>query len=292
MLGVKKPKMETTAFDTYKRLMREFKSVKAREYLKKAALVDENPEALCYYAVSLNRTNDNEADITECFKKAADLGSGWGMWEYASSYFDPWFEKAYKSGDPYAVFCCLKSGQFSGKMREILGSCAAVQNKRVENALLAAESGNMYCQVQLAHMYMTGDIPCETEEERRKNTFKWFLEAAKQSHPYAQLEIARIFWEGDQFVDVEKNLTTAYEWFRRAEKSDESCSRLLSTRVFDNFELHRRARRSLLTLICIRQYKKCEILAVLPLDIVKMIAMCMWNNTRNNECWKKRIIKQ
>ncbi len=105
----------------------------------------------------------------------------------------------------------------------------------------------------------------------------------------AQYSVAIGYEYGD---GVEKNLTKAYNWYKKAANQNHNWVSLrLKKEIFKNFDLHENARNALLCLIAIKKFRNDSPFIKVPMDVVKMIAKEVWE-TRNDVEWTLFIYKK
>jgi TPR repeat protein len=240
---------------------------------------EEDGEALCLLGMAYNEgvlgLKMNSKKAHKYFRKSAKSGCAWGMLKYGVMIFytnyliiphkerdaNKWFKRAFDNGDAYVKAYCYYSGWHVPKDRD----------KALELYFKALDEGHIYATQAIAYYYYYNN--------NDKEAFLWFLKGANQEHGECQELVGDMLLKGN---GVERNLTMAWKWLKKAVKNRPS-SKTYTSKEFVNFDLHENCRNSLLCLIGIRKYKKN--LIVFPLDIVILITRILWN-TRNEQCWK------
>ena len=217
----------------------------------------------------------DEEKAKNCFKKAAKLGNGWGMFEYAEYYeeneINSWHKKSFESNDNYAKGMCYFSGRF----------VRHDNNEAFKWLLKSAEENNMYGQYQVGYCYYYGnDVEMNDEE-----AFKWYLKSAQQGYGLSQYLVGGMLQNGE---GIDKNILLSWKWYKKAAKQgDEDSIDSLKDEIFNNIVEHENTRKGLLCLISIHKYRKNENekFGIIPFDVIKLIIKEIWK-TKNEECWK------
>ncbi len=249
----------------------------ASNYLQELANND-NVEAMtelgfCYISRHLIIRHDEEI-TKEWFKKAAEQGHPIAMYEHGSllptEERNIWYEKAFETNDPYVLGHMYYYGNYVGHDNE----------KSIEYLI---ESNHPKALNMLGDIYYYGDKGIDIDLIK---AFKYFLKSAKMGYSVAQYDVG---WCCEHGKGIEKNLTKAYDWHKKAANQNYNSSIIqLETETFKNFDRHENARNALLYLIAIRKFKKDTEFDKVPMDVIKIIAKEIWN-TRDSVEWKYEL---
>ncbi len=288
--------------------------VDALKYLKLSANLN-NGEAcmwigICYGCQYLNlRLDMHKRD--EYYEKAAKLGNGWGMYSYVVTQrcaidekeYPEWGKKAFDSNHTLAKGLCYKNG---------IGTVMD-KDKGFEWIKKAAEEGHPEA-MQTLWLHFSNHLDRNPEISSLKlQMYGWLKKAADKGIARSQYglgnflavppnkEIAQFQYDlgnlavppkEDRFepTDPKRNLTQAWYYYKKAAAQGYELSIItLKQSVFENFDLHERARNGILCLISIRKFRKseCGVLGILPVDVVILIGKILWE--MRNEYWRTEI---
>ncbi len=211
----------------------------------------------CYRDGGYLAIRKNRDEAKKLFKKAADMGSGWGMYEYAmfcklgSAERYLYVEEAHNSGEAYAMAMrCDRHASDSNQRQKLLTE--------------AAESGNTFAQIDLSYFFWLRDDTLHANI--------WSNKAAHQGHPTGQFNIGSALLEAGYPAE-------AHEWVKKSANQHHIDALTLLKKELKPYEKNHNTQEAVFCFVAIS-----TLLLDINKDVIKLIVREMWK-TRNHRLW-------
>ncbi len=287
----------TLLLGRFKELIRVGEKAEAVVCLLEAAACDEDGEANAWLGKCCNEQFfgfHRHNEYVEYYKRAAELGNGWGLYEVAHRAWGDigYYKMAMETGHLYAMAECYKKNK-----GPVLGDRGEHLRMSEELHRQNAELGNMFSQYEFG---MANFMYAETNETHAATAVRWLRESAIQGHPGAQSALAKF-----PIKFYKRSITESYIWYMRSDRHTLSNFLEFHHNSFLIPSLH--ARRSIFCLLAIKRFSSSKFfektlltknapkennhnnfLYWIHYEVVLQIAKYLWT-TRSHPSWPRNL---